>query len=303
MKYNIECLRLIAVVLITFIHTRHSFENIDLPYIEKIFIYVIEKLPKIGTLTLSLMSGYLYWLTSRHKKSIIKKKIKTLAIPFLVANGLVILLNLISFYVFGYNFLNRLAYDYTLFTDGLLSLNSPPINPPTYFVRDIFIIFCLIELIRNKNLKMLLILVPYVVFGKLLIRYDILLLFAFGVLFAQFESVAKKYNLYLIGLLLILGVISIIFSEIHTYKYPLAFLVFMIFLNIKISFVNVGGFAYLLHLYHSPIIVVIFPLLATVISNSYLSVVLQIMSAIIFCAVLFLLTNKLKFLKILSGGR
>jgi|GEM_PF-1485283 len=296
MKYNIETLRLAAVVLITFTHTRNNLDS-------GVFHYIIEQLPKFGTLTISIISGYLYWATSKNKESIFTKKVKTLLIPYLIANGVVILLTISAQNLFDYNFLNRLSFDYRIITEGLFALNSPPINPPTYFLRDLFIIFTMIELVRNKNLYMLLIIVPYAVFGQLLIRYDILILFFAGVLFAHTEDFIKKNYFYiiLIGLIVCASIIS--FNSIGVYKYPVAILTFILFLNLKVKFFNVGGFAYLLFLYHSPVIVVIFPLLSLFVAQPYLNVTFQIIIAVFACSALYLLTRKYEKLKILSGGR
>ncbi|MDR1653873.1 MAG: acyltransferase family protein [Prevotellaceae bacterium] len=296
MKYNIEILRLIAVVLITFTHTRNTLDS-------GVFVYIIEDLPQLGTLTLSIISGYLYWTSSKNRKSIFAKKVRTLAIPYLIANGVVIAANLIAYYGFGYNFLNRLSFDYSLITEGLFALNSAPVNPPTYFIRDIFIIFALIELVRNRNFYMLLILVPYAVFGHLLLRYDILALFLTGAVIAHTEKYVKRFYPYIISILLIISIFAILITDIYTYKYVVALLIFTVFFNLKLRFFNVGGFSYLLHLYHSPVIVTTFPLLALYVINPYLSVILQITVAIFACFVIYLLTRKFEKLKILSGGR
>jgi hypothetical protein len=59
---------------------------------------------------------------------------------------LVLILN----YGFGYNPLNRLSYDFSILTQGLFALNERPINPPTYFITDIFVLFSIIALFTQK---------------------------------------------------------------------------------------------------------------------------------------------------------
>ena len=71
----------------------------------------------------------------------------------------------------------------------------------------------------------------------------------------------------------------------------------------NVKFFNVGGYTYLLHLYHSPVIVFIYPLLSNYISNIYLLVLLQIILSIITVYLLFLITRRFTVLKILSGQR
>ena len=297
-KHGVEVLRLVAIILITFIHTKHSF-------VSGISYYVIEILPKFGTLTLSIVSGYLYWTVTKNKNNVFSKKVKSLIIPYFIANGIVTVIALLAHYIFSLNFSDRVIFDYTMITEGLLSLNSPPINPPTYFVRDIFIIFTIIELIRRNNLYMLLIIVPYFVFGKLLIRYDILALFLCGAFIANIRDMVEIHCRRIILTGLIVSLIFIYFTDMNVYKYPVAIFIFMIFINIKtkIWFSNIGGFSYLLFLYHSPIIVGIFPVLSLFVANPYLNVASQIVIAITTCFVMHLFLRKYKKLRILTGGR
>src|SRR5690606_30626447 len=183
MKYNIELIRLLAVLLITLTHTRNNItENTPLAY------FFVEQLPTVGTILLSIISGYLFQKVSFSKPNLFLRKVKTLLIPFLIANFSVLCLVLAAKYLFDFNFLNRLSFDFSLITEGILALNSPPINPPTYFIRDIFVIFVLIELIKNKNFYMLLIIIPLLILGKLLLRYDILVIFLIGTIIARYET-------------------------------------------------------------------------------------------------------------------
>src|SRR5690606_15059626 len=182
---------------------------------------------------------------------------------FLIANLVVLGLVLVANYVFNINFLNRLTFNISLFTEGILALNSPPINPPTYFIRDIFIIFVLIEFVRNRNLYMLLIIIPLLIFGKLLLRYDILLLFLLGMTIAKYEAFLTplKTKRIICIVLVLLSVILVFQTDVTIYKYPIALLVFLLVINWKIKFYNVGSYSYLLHLYHSPIIVATYPVI------------------------------------------
>src|SRR5690606_9794105 len=152
---------------------------------------------------------------------------------FLIANLVVLGLVLVANYVFNINFLNRLTFDISLFTEGVLALNSPPINPPTYFIRDIFVIFVLLEFVRKRNLYMLLIIIPLLIFGKLLLRYDILLLFLLGMTIANYEAFLtplKTKRIICIALVL-LSVILVFQTDVTIYKYPIALLVFLLVVN------------------------------------------------------------------------
>lgn len=132
-------------------------------------------------------------------------------------------------------------------------------------------VFAIIEFVRNKNLYLLLIIIPYAVFGELLLRYDILVLFLTGICIAATEDFIKKHYRYIVLIILTASVLLIYFSNVNIYRYTVAILIFILFFNLKVRFFQVGGFSYLLHLYHSPIIVTSFPLLALFITQPYLS--------------------------------
>jgi len=293
MKYSIELIRLIAVILITFTHTKHN--------IEEGWVYIlVEKIPKYGTVILSIVSGYLYWNITKDKTDLFSKKVKSLVIPYFIANLAVLIPVLLIYYFFDLNFLNRLSLDYHLITEGTLSLNSPPINPPTYFIRDIFIVFVLIELIVRKNLKMLLIIIPLFIFGKLMLRYDILILFVMGVLFATNKGkIDKKYLL--VGFAVLSVLVAYYFSA-YT-KYFVSAFIFLVLIDWKIKFYKTGGFSYLLHLYHAPIIILSYPILSKYIHNPYWNLAGQIGIVLVLITIFYFITRKISFLKILTGGR
>lgn len=299
MKYSIELARLLAVILITFAHTRHSLIKED----SKLIYFIVEELPTIGTVLLSIISGYLFFKISYDKPNLFLSKVKTLLIPFLIANILVLSLVLLANYGFGYNALNRITYDFSMITEGIFSLNSPPINPPTYFIRDIFVIFVLIEFVRNRNLYMLLIIIPLLIFGKLLLRYDILVLFLVGITIGklEFQIFKPKIKQIIIAFLTVISLFFIFQTDVATYKYPLAILIFILVLSLKIRFYNVGSYSYLLHLYHSPIIVCSYPLLQKISNNEFLLVLLQVIIAFSCTYLLYKITRKFSRLRILCG--
>ncbi len=115
MKYSIELTRLLAVILITLTHTRHSLVKED----SSLVYFIVEELPTIGTVLLSVISGYLFFKISYNKPNLFLSKVRTLLIPFLVANILVLFLVLLANYGFGYNALNRINYDFSMITEGI----------------------------------------------------------------------------------------------------------------------------------------------------------------------------------------
>lgn len=298
MKYSIELIRLLAVVLITLTHTRHSITE------DSTFAYfLVEQLPTVGTILLSIISGYLFQKISFKRSELFMNKVKTLFIPFLIANLSVLCLVLIAKYIFDFNFLNRLTFDITLITEGVLALNSPPINPPTYFIRDIFVIFVLIELIKNKNIYMLLIILPLFIFGNLLLRYDILILFLAGMVIAKYETqlILPKIRIILLSILTLLCFILILKTDITIYKYPTALLIFLTVINRDIKFYNTGSYSYLLHLYHSPIIVATYPVVQIITKNDIYSVAIQASISFLLIYILYAITRRRIWLRILCG--
>lgn len=293
MKGSFEFARLICVLLLIFTHTRHN-------YTEGLAYFILEEVPKIGTLILSLISGYLYYSVSRKNKNIFKKKFKSLLIPYLIANISVLFLVLIANFIFEINFLNRLDFNFDLIIEGIISLNSPPINPPTFFIRDIFIIFVLIEIFRNKKYFLLALILPLAIYGELILRYEILYLFLIGLLTAKYS---EKLDKSFIILTTVIFWIPFFYFNIAEFKHLISILFFIGILNVNLNFKNVGGFTYLLHLYHSPIIVFVYPIISYYFSNQLVLVIYQIILSIIFIYILYFLTRKITFLKLISGQR
>ena len=293
MKGSFEFARLICVLLLIFTHTRHN-------YSEGLAYFILEEVPKVGTLILSLISGYLYYSVSRKNKNIFEKKVKSLLIPYLIANISVLSLVVIANFIFEINFLNRLDFNFDLFFEGIIALNSPPINPPTFFIRDIFIIFVLIEIFRNKKYFLLILILPLAIYGELILRYEILYLFVIGLLTAKYSEKLGKSS---IILTIVISSLPLFYFDIAEVKHLVSILFFIGILTINLNFKNVGGFTYLLHLYHSPIIVFVYPIISYYFSNQIVLVICQIILSIIFIYALYLLTRKVTFLKVISGQR
>lgn len=293
MYYSIEITRLLAVILITFTHIRHSFQDGPLGF-------VLEQVPLYGTLILSIISGFLYAEVTASKPGLLQKKVKSLLIPYLVANISVLFAVLVAAF-WGIEILNRLQLDWSLITTGLLALDAPPINPPTYFVRDIFIIFVMIETIRTRNHWLFFGILVFAWFGELLLRYDILVLFIFGVMFSRQQEFFLHKKWILVILLAAAGALLVYYQSIYA-RHAIATLLFLLMIDWKVRFVNVGGYTYTLHLYHSPVIVVAYPLLLKVTQNPYLLVLLQLSIAYTFCFVLYWAIKHFR-LDFVIGGR
>lgn len=291
-NYPIEFMRIAGVILITFTHIRHDFT-------EGTSYFILETLPKYGTLLLSIISGYLFY-SSNGIGNLLNKKITSLLVPYLIAN-IAVLLPVITLNALGYNFLNRLGYDMNLLWNGLFALRDVPVNPPTYFIRDLFVIFCFLSLLR-KDYRALIFLLPLALFGKILLRWDIAALFLIGFMINKYRFDNASYVMKnSIGIPLVI-LSFLFFQEYQLYKYAIAILFFLNIINIKFRFKRTGPYTYLLHLYHSPVIVFTFPLLSMLYLHPYLLAAAQILFAVATCYIMYLILKRLN-LTIIYGNR
>src|SRR5690606_33030837 len=113
-----------------------------------------------------------------------------------------------------------------------------------------------------------------------------------------FKSQIKQI---IVILLAIVSLLLIFKTGVSVYKYPIALLVFIWAISTKIKFYNVGAYSYLLHLYHSPIIVCLYPLIKRISSNEFLLVLLQVVVSFVCGYLLYIVTRKIPCLRILCG--
>ena len=260
----------------------------------------LEQVPLYGTLILSIISGFLYAEVTSSKPDLLKKKVRSLLIPFLIANVLVVIPVYVA-HLNGLDFLNRLTFDLSLIYDGIFSISRAPINPPTFFIRDIFVIFVMIETIRSRNYLLLVGLIALAFFGELLLRYDILVLFIAGFIYSRNADLFRGFKIQIFSLLIVSGGILFYFESIFN-RHFFSMVMFILLIDWKVNFMNVGGYSYTLHLYHSPIIVVSYPLILRFVDNPYLLVFLQVGVAYSLCYIGYQLIQKLN-LRFVIGGR
>src|SRR5690554_1211180 len=102
--------------------------------------------------------------------------------------------------------------------------------------------FSFIALITQKVWRELLVLIPFIYFGKFILRYDVAILFLLGILYARFHMRVSKNSL-----LVLLGVVSVLVGiwAVEYLKYPVAFFFFILFLDIPFRLYKTGRFSYL----------------------------------------------------------
>ena len=91
-------------------------------------------------------------------------------------------------------------------------------------------------------------------------------------------------------------------KDFYILKFIFSILIFIYLFNIEIKFINIGGFSYLLHLYHSPIIVISYPILSLYFSNDVIMVLLQFFISIIILYIIHKLIKYYNF-EIIIGNR
>lgn len=129
-------------------------------------------------------------------------------------------------------------------------------------------------------------------------------MFSIGAIIAIYYKYILQHKSKIITLIFLGTLLCFYYSkDIIVLKYPLAVLIFIFCASIKISFINVGAYTYLLHLYHSPIMVVSYPILAKYIANPTLNVIAQITVSIVSAWILHLAIKRYKKLKFICGGR
>src|SRR5690625_99482 len=157
-----------------------------------------------------------------------------------------------------------------------------------------------IALLTQKASRALPAFIRFIYSGKFILRYDVGLVFLLGILYARFYNRVSK-----ICLLVLLGVVSVLVGiwAVEYLKYSVAFFFFILFLDIPFRLYKTGRFSYLLHLYHAPLIVILYPILEKWIFNPYLLIFAQIFLSIFIVYLFYLVTKSNSKFKILSGGR
>lgn len=167
-----------------------------------------------GVPTLSIISGYLlfhgYHATKLSYVSVIAKKAKTLLIPLLVWNIAVLFaLYLVqSLGLTDYSFSVKLSsLDFSAFLRAVTAWNGLPINPPTYFLRDLFVCCLLFGLVAWLNkisiwLCLSAVLIAYFagVLDFILLRPDIMVMFVVGSVLACKQVDLTLLDRYAVGL-------------------------------------------------------------------------------------------------------
>ena len=98
-NYSIEMLRLLSVALLTLTHTKHGITG-------GVSYFIVETLPTYGTSLLSIISGFLYLEYSSKSPDLMTKKVRTLLVPYLTSNLLVVSLVWLL-HLFGFDYCSK----------------------------------------------------------------------------------------------------------------------------------------------------------------------------------------------------
>ena len=131
---------------------------------------------------------------------------------------------------------------------------------------------------------------------------DVISLFIIGWIIAIFKDYLGNRKFFLSLALISLILLSLYFQLFFPIKFLFAILIFLLFFNKKIEFFNIGGYSYLLHLYHAPIIVITYPLLSFYIKGQVALVLFQFFTPVVSVLCIYRVL-KSQNIKVFTGGR
>ena len=208
---KIKTISFFAMISVVYIHS-YNFELImdsqlnmvttTKGYSTFIQLFLSFGLTRIAVPFFFIFSGFLFFLNVNGSNSEflskIKKRFKTLLVPFLLWSswGLLFYLILQSIPQFTNFFTNKLVINYSL-TEWLSTLFINPIAPQLWFLRDLFVLILLSPLIyflvkKLNYFILLLLLIPWLFKINLMVSNEAVLFFTFG----AFLSTYKKTVIY-----------------------------------------------------------------------------------------------------------
>ena len=137
---NIDAARFVLISLVVLNHSFQLTGDVESANVQ----YLVLTATKIGVPALSLFSGYL-WGFGRHSYAeLMRRKMASVGVPFLLWNTLPFLLYL-AYYIATHS-----THGMTRFwlVNAATAFYSPPANPPLYFLRDMLVSFALLGLLR-----------------------------------------------------------------------------------------------------------------------------------------------------------
>lgn len=245
-----EAIKLARPLLILFICIAHmpgiqgyqsSFDQYD--DISTLFaVYLKDFMARGAVPILTVVSGYLavFSFQKRSYLSFIATKTKRLFVPFIVWNLLMLLACWVLYLVWDMNFQNISEQSSLVATvKAVLGIYQLPINAPTYFLRDLFVIMLLLPVLHffcQSWQRLLLFSVVYLFIywnapgvgfylGSIpvpvMIRMDMILFFCVGYFLALHEVAIPRMSVYgAIVLLLIMGGMGGLFSMVASVVDP-----------------------------------------------------------------------------------
>lgn len=139
-SYLIWMLKIIATIMVIYIHSANIFgySNTTIPD----YLRPFSLLSNTGVPLFMLISGYLFFRREVDWKENLRKKVKRLAIPFLIWSGFWILFEFAGYLIFPSRFENVLGWNLADFLYNWIGIpfTAGPLYGPLWYVRDLFII-------------------------------------------------------------------------------------------------------------------------------------------------------------------
>jgi len=159
----IKLMRPLLIILICWAHVPFLYgfysQSVDAASVQTVFgVFLRDVVSRGGVPILTVVSGYLAYLSLQRKPylTFVRDKAQRILLPYILWNLICLVYILWVHHTFGYT-INAKVLEYqglTEFIKDVLAINRMPINPPIYFLRDLFLILLLCPvfalLSRNK---------------------------------------------------------------------------------------------------------------------------------------------------------
>lgn len=148
-SHLIWLLKIVATVMVMYIHSANIFgyANMTQPY----YVRPFALLANTGVPVFMLISGFLFFRREVKWSDNFKKKLKRLALPFLIWSSLWILFELAGHFIMPSRFEDVLGWSFPEFLNKLIGIPfvTGPLYGPLWYVRDLFIISVFAPLIQK----------------------------------------------------------------------------------------------------------------------------------------------------------
>lgn len=140
MVINISLSKVVATILVVFVHAANIMGYAGISESKSIWVYIVDCMHPIvscGVPLFFIISGYLLYSKEFDYSNNLKKKIKSLLVPYIIWNLLWIFLEMVGHVISPNIFEDVLSWN---MRDWISSMIIDPFYAPLWFIRDLFIL-------------------------------------------------------------------------------------------------------------------------------------------------------------------